>query len=213
MIRKILLASIFLLGSQAVFAQQDPADKFKEGTHYFTIKQAQAPSNDDSVEVMVVFSYYCGHCNTMEPYIKSWAQKKPDNVKMDRMHVNFGGISEMMARGYIVAEMTGIADESHTAMMDAIWKQGKRFRSPEQLADFYTDFGLEKSRFMANYKSFAADSQLRRVGQNTQLWGITGTPSVIINRKYRVPNTSVVWNVVDYLVAKEIALASESTAP
>ncbi len=36
--------------------------------------------------------------------MESWAQKKPDNVKMDRMHVNFGGVSTLMARGYITAE-------------------------------------------------------------------------------------------------------------
>jgi thiol:disulfide interchange protein DsbA len=213
MIRNILLTAIFLLSSQAAMAQQDPTDQFKEGTHYFKIKRAQAPSNDDSVEVMVVFSYYCGHCNTLEPYIESWAQKKPDNVKMDRMHVNFGGVSTLMARGYITAEMTGIADASHRAMMDAIWKQKKRFRNAEQLADFYAAFGVERGRFMSNFKSFAADSQLRRVDQNTQLWGITGTPTIVINRKYRVPNTSSVWEVVDYLVAKETVIAKETTTP
>ena len=219
MIRKILLTAIFLLSSQALFAQQDPADKFKEGTHYSTIKQAQAPSDDDSIEVIVLFSYYCGHCNTLEPYIESWAKRKPDNVKLSRMHVNFGGISTLMARGFIVAEMTGIVDKSHHALMDAIWKQGKRFRNAEQLAAFYANFGVERGRFMANFNSFAADSQLRRIEQNTQQWGITGTPSIIINRKYRVPNTSVVWEVVDYLVAKEteiaaeIAIAKETTVP
>ena len=43
--------------------------------------------------------------------------------------------------------MTGIEDQSHPAMMDAIWKERKRFRSANQLAEFYTQFGLEKDRF------------------------------------------------------------------
>ena len=207
MIRKILLASIFVLCSQAATAQQEPLSPYMEGKHFFEIKQASAPSSSDTVEVIVVFSYLCNHCNVLEPYIEAWAKKQDDNVRMKRMHVNFGGASEMYARSYIVSEMTGIAEESHPAMMDAIWKERKRFRNVNQLADFYAQFGVEQERFLANFQSFAADSQLRRVERDTQIFGVTGTPTIIVNRKYRVPNTTHVWEVVDYLVAKETAAA------
>ncbi len=205
MIRKILLASILVFSSQVAMAQQDPATAFQEGKHYFKINQASAPTTDNNAEVTVVFSYLCSHCNTLEPYVEAWAKKQDDNVRLNRMHVNFGGASEMYARAYIVSEMTGVAEQSHPAMMKAIWQERKRFRNVDQLADFYTQFGLEKERFMANFRSFAADSQLRRVERDTQIFGITGTPSIIVNRKYRVPNTASVWNVVDFLIAQELA--------
>ena len=124
---------------------------------------------------------------------------------MNRLHVVFGKPHETMARGYITAEMTGIADESHGAMMDAIWKQGKRFRGPEDLAHFYADFGVDEKRFLANYNSFAADSQLRRSNRDVRLFGVTGTPSIVVNRKYRVPNIPSVMDVVDFLIARESA--------
>jgi len=205
MIQKTLFAIIFLFCGQVAFAQQEQSNKFQEGTHYFKLAQATAPSDNNSVEVTVVFSYLCSHCNALEPFIENWAKKKPENVKMNRIHVVFGRAHEVMARGYIAAEMTGIADVSHAAMMDAIWKQGKQFRSPEELADFYTNFGVDKNRFLANYNSFAADSQLRRTNRDVQLFGVTGTPSIVVNRKYRVPNTAAVMDVVDFLVAKESA--------
>ena len=207
MIQKILLASIFVLCSQLAMAEQVPLDPYLEGKHYFEIKQAAAPSSGNAVEVIVVFSYLCSHCNTLEPYVEAWVKKQDDNVRMSRMHVNFGGASEMYARAYIVSEMTGVAEQSHPALMKAIWQERKRFRNVDQLAEFYTQFGLEKERFMANFQSFAADSQLRRVERDTQIFGVTGTPSIIVNRKYRVPNTTYVWEVVDYLVAKETAAA------
>jgi len=119
--------------------------------------------------------------------------------------VNFGGISELYARGFIVSQMTGIVEQAHPAMMKAIWQERRRFRNVDQLAEFYTQFGLTKERFMANFRSFAVDSQLRRIERDVQIFGITGTPSIIVNRKYRVPNTASVWDVVDYLVAREIA--------
>ena len=205
MIRKILLAGIFLLGSQFALAQQEQSDQFEEGTHYFTLNQATAPSDDNSVEVTVVFSYLCSHCNTLEPYVENWAKTKPANVKMNRIHVDFGGASSLFARGYIAAEMTGVADQSHGPLMNAIWKEGKRFRKGEQLADFYTAFGVEKSRYMASFTSFALDSQLRRNVHDVKTFGINGTPAIVVNRKYRVPNTRVIMDVVDYLVAKESA--------
>jgi len=205
MIRKLLLASILALCSQVATAQQDPDSPYMEGKHYFEIKQATAPSSSNTVEVIVLFSYLCGHCYTLEPYVDAWAKKQDDNVRTSRMHVNFGGASEMYARAYIVSQMTGVVGESHPALMKAIWQERKRFRNLNQLAEFYTQFGLERKSFMANFNSFAADSQLRRVERDAQIFGITGTPSIIVNRKYRVPNTTYVWEVVDYLVAKEAA--------
>lgn len=207
MLKKILLAAIFVLCGQAAVAQQDT---FQEGKHYFKINQASAPASDDSIEVTVIFSYLCGHCNTLEPYVEAWDKRKPGNVRLNRMHVNFGGASELFARAYIVSEMTGVAEQSHPALMKSIWQEKKRFRNVDQLADFYTQFGLEKERFLANFRSFAADSQLRRVERDVQIFGVTGTPTIIVNRKYRVPNTASVWDVVDFLVARESSPAAES---
>ena len=203
MIQKILLASILLLGSQTALAQQGEVVEFQEGTHYTKIGQVPAVSDDDDIEVTVVFSYLCSHCNALEPYVENWAERKPADVKVNRIHVDFGGASSLMARGYVAAEMTGIADQSHPAMMDAIWKQRKQFRNVDQLADFYANFGVEKDRYLANYNSFALDSQMRRNMQNVKTYGVTGTPVIIVNQKYRVPNTKVIMDVVDFLIARE----------
>lgn len=207
MIQKTILALILLLGSQIAVAQQD---KYQEGVHYFKIAQIPAETDSDIVEVTEIFSYACSHCNTIEPYIQAWSKTKPENVKLNRIPVVFGRRAwELMARGYIAAEMMGIVEESHIAMMDAIWKQGKQFRSKEELADFYSGFGVEKSAFLANFESFALDSQLRKGQRDIQLFGINGTPSLVVNRKYRVTSSKDVrdfdamLDVVDFLVAKE----------
>jgi thiol:disulfide interchange protein DsbA len=196
-----------LFGSQLAMAQDEP---YQEGVHYFKVNQVPADTGSDTVEVTELFSYACSHCNTMEPYVQSWVQSKPDNVVFNRIGVAFGRKAwEMMARAYITAEMLGIADESHIAMMDAIWKDGKQFRSLDDLADFYSGFGVERSAFLANYQSFAADSALRKSQRDVQLFGITGTPSLVVNRKYRIQSSkdvrdyNAMLDVVDYLVDKE----------
>ena len=209
MIQKVIIALSLLFGSQLAMAQLEP---YQEGVHYFKIGQVPADTGSDTVEVTELFSYGCSHCNTFEPYLESWNQSKPENVTYNRIAVAFGRRAwEMMARAYITAEMLGIEDESHIAMMDAIWKERKQFRTVDELADFYTQFGIERSAFLANYQSFAADSQLRKSQRDVQLFGITGTPSMVVNRKYRVTSSkavgdyNIMLDVVDFLVSKESA--------
>ena len=209
MIQKVIIALGLLLVSQLAMAQLEP---YQEGVHYFKINQVPAETDSDTIEVTELFSYGCSHCNTFEPYLKSWNETKPDNVKFNRIAVGFGRKAwEMLARAYITAEMLGIEDESHIAMMDAIWKDKKQFRKLDDLADFYSGFGVEKSAFLANFQSFAADSQLRKTQRDVGLFGITGTPSLVVNRKYRVQSSknvsdfNAMLDVVDFLVSKETA--------
>ena len=213
MIRKAIIALSLLLVSQPGMAQQA---KYEEGTHYFLLDQAPTQSTSDKIEVTEVFSYACSHCNTFEPYMQSWNKSKPDNVTLTRIPVVFGNRNwELLARAYITADMMGITEESHVAMMDAIWKQRKQFRSLDDLADFYSGFGVEKDAFKAHYQSFAADSQLRRSQKEVMTYGVRGTPSMVVNRKYRVgsskdvPNYDVMLDVVNYLVDIETAAATE----
>ena len=207
MIQKVIIALGLLFGSQLAMAQLEP---YQEGVHFFNINQVPADTGTGTIEVTEIFSYACSHCNTFEPYLKSWAETKPDNVIFNRIGVAFGRKAwEMMARAYITADMMGIADESHIAMMDAIWKERKQFRNLDELADFYSGFGVERDAFIANYQSFAADSQLRKTQRDVQLFGITGTPSMVVNRKYRVTSNknikdfNAMLDVVDFLVSKE----------
>jgi len=208
MIQKVLLALSLLLGSQVAMAQ------FQEGVHYFKIEQPADTALSDTVEVTELFSYACSHCNTFEPYMQSWNKSKADYIKLNRLPVVFGRRAwELMARGYIAAEMMGIAEESHVAMMDEIWKEHKQFRSLDELADFYSRFGVEKDAYMAHFKSFAADSQMRKGQRDVQLFGIKGTPSLVVNRKYRIENSEnvpgfdVMLKVADFLAEREHAAA------
>ena len=209
MIHKVIISLGLLLGSQIAMAQ------YQEGVHYFKIEQAATEVASDTVEVTELFSYGCSHCNTFEPYMQSWNSSKPEYVTLNRVPVSFGRRAwELMARGYVAAEMMGIADKSHVAMMDAIWKERKQFRTLEDLADFYSGFGVEKDAYMAHFKSFAADSQVRKGQRDVKLFGIKGTPSLVVNRKYRVesnenvPGFETMLSVVNFLAEQEHATAS-----
>jgi thiol:disulfide interchange protein DsbA len=217
MIRNTVLAICLLVMSQAASAQAEP---YQEGVHYYRIDQAPASNDTGKVEVTELFSYGCSHCNTFEPYVQSWMKSKPEHVELNRIAVGFGRKQwEMMARAYIAAEMMGIVEESHVAMMDAIWKERKQFRNPDELARFYAQFGVTEESFLAHFNSFAADSQLRKSQRDAQLFGITGTPSMVVARKYRIQSNknvrgfNAMLDIVNYLVEKETQALNNTQAP
>lgn len=186
--------------------------KYQEGIHYFKIDQAQAPATDGNVVVTEAFSYMCSHCNTFEPFIANWQKRQPENVNFVRIPVIFGRRTwELYARAYVTAEMMGVAEEAHGPLMDALWKEKRIMRSIDELAEFYSEFGVTASEFVATSQSFAVDAKLRKDQTLVQTYGVNGTPSMIVAGKYLikgskdVPNYDTLLDVVDTLVAQEAA--------
>jgi thiol:disulfide interchange protein DsbA len=191
---------------------------YQEGLHYFLIDGAPAASSGP-MELVEAFSYLCSHCNTFEPYIGAWKKRKPEGVEFRRIPVVFGrGSWELYARGYVTAEMMNVGEEAHNAMMDRLWKEKNMMRSMEELAEFYSQFGVDKEKFLATSGSFAVEARLKKDQQKVQSYGITGTPSLVLNGKYRiagsaaVPSFDVMLDVVDFLIEAESAGTQESSA-
>jgi thiol:disulfide interchange protein DsbA len=204
-----LAATMFSAG--AVKAQGKGLVPYQEGLHYVEIDNASALTGD-KVEVLELFSYLCSHCNTFEPYVNAWAAKAPEHVDFKRMPVVFGrGSWELYARAYNTADMMNLPERSHMAMMDRLWKERKIMRSLDEIAEFYVQFGADKEKFLSTANSFAVDGRIRRDQQLARDYGITGTPSLVVNGKYRVsgnsalPSFDAMLDVVDYLVEIERA--------
>ena len=203
----VLLSAAALMLSTPVHAQSGSSVSYQEGLHYFLIEEG-APAPGDSAEVIEVFSYMCTHCNTFEPYINSWKIRNADNVKFTRIPVVFGRNAwEIYARAYVTAQMLGLGDDVHTAMMDKLWKEKDVMRSMEELAAFYGNFGVDSKTFLATSKSFAVDARMRKEQRLVQTYGVRATPTLVVNGKYRiagnaaVPSYDVMLDVVDYLIA------------
>lgn len=211
------LGALMLMFSGAAAAQTDKLVPYQEGLHYFLIDQAPVTSGN-KIELVETFSYLCTHCNTFEPYIQSWIERKPDNVEFRRIPVVFGrGSWELYARGYVTANLMNVPEEAHMAMMDRLWKEKKIMRSMDEIADFYSQFGLDRDKFLSTSRSFAVDSKIRKDQLAVKSYGVTGTPALVLNGKYRisgnaaVANFDVLLDVVDYLIELETAEMQKSS--
>ncbi len=209
--KNLLLIMTALMFSSAAFAQ-DTTGQFQEGVHYFKIDPPLNGQPVDGVEVTEVFSYLCNHCATFEPYMQAWKQRMPEGVTLTRIPVEFGrAIWALYARAYVTADLLGVAEEGHVPMMDALWKDRRQMRSMEELAEFYGAYGVDPEKFLATAKSFAVDMRMKNEQKSVREAGVSGTPSMLVNGKYRISagggvnSFDTMLEIVDALVAREQA--------
>ena len=214
----IVCVAALLLFSNVAQAQADKPVLYQEGLHYFLIEGAPAVSSGD-MKLEEAFSYLCTHCYTFEPYVANWVKRKPENVSFRRIPVVFGrGSWELYARGYVTAHMMDAPAEAHAALMDRIWKEKEVIRNLDELATFYSQFGLDKEKFISTSRSFAVDGMVRKDQTLVQAYGIRGTPSMVLNGKYRIAGSAavssydVMFDIVDYLIELDTPASQQTSA-
>jgi len=203
----LLLALLLPLAAVAA----PPAVAPVEGTDYEVI-DGGAPYEPVAgrIEVVEVFGYTCVHCAHFEPTLQAWKAKLPKDVKFTPVAAPFGGYWEPYAKAYFAAKALGIAERSHEAVFRALHEEGALPHNPtdDELAGFYTRFGVQPARFVATFNSPGVEAQMERTLAFLQRSGVEGTPTLIVAGKYRViaPQANVL-RVVDQLVARERAAA------
>ncbi len=206
---RLLCALAAFTLATAAWAQTEP---FKAGVDYKLVQPVQPTDHAGTVEVVEVFGYLCPHCANFQAYIDPWQHKLPPNVEYRRIPVVFQRSWEPLARAYWTAEALGLLEEAHLAVFDALHKKRQNLRSNEDLARFFAaSFGISEEEYLAAARSFSVETKLRRGVTTAQRYGVTGTPSVIINGKYLANGTMAksyerLMEIIDYLVAKEVAL-------
>ena len=205
----ILLAG--LVAASAVFAADAPATaaKWEEGKNYFKVDPPQPTATGDQVEVLEVFSYACPHCAHFQPYAEQLKQSLPAGAVFAYMPAIFNPSWEPFARAYYTAESLGVLDQTHQAVFDALHRDHLPMRTIDELAGFYAQHGVDKAKFLATSASFEVESKLSRAQQIVRADGVDGTPSIVVDGKYRVTGQSAggypqLIELVDWLAKKEI---------
>ena len=196
-----------------------------EGTNYVRVAPPQPTTVPaGKVEVMEVFSYGCPACNFFQPVMEKMRHALPPNAQFTYLPAAFNTQEDwpMFQRAYLTAQALGIAERTHQAMFDAVWKtgelgittsDGKRLKDPlPSIADaarFYARVaGVDPQKFLSMANSFRIDSKIRAADAQTVAMHVDSTPTLIVNGRYRVIRDSLQNNdqlieLVKYLVAKE----------
>jgi thiol:disulfide interchange protein DsbA len=201
------------------------AQTWTEGVNYFLIQPARTPSvPPGKIEVTEAFSYACPACNIFQPAMHKLKQAMPANVVVDYLPAAFNTAEDwpMFQLAYVTAQILGVAQQTHDAMFDAVWKGGDlsitdtatralktRMPSIEDAAKFYSQHaGVPVEKFIAASKSFSVDLKVRTDEDLIMGYKVDRTPTIIVNGKYRLHvesagGTDQLIDLVKYLVAKE----------
>jgi thiol:disulfide interchange protein DsbA len=213
----ILLAGVLLAtGATAAESGAAKAD-WEAGKNYFLVDPPQPTATGDKVEVLEVFSYACVHCAHFQPYAEKLRAALPAYAEFDYMPAVFTPQWEPFARAFYTAQSLGVLKETHQALFDAIHRDHLPMRSIEDLATFYAKHGVDRAKFLAASGSFEVERKLARARDIVRADGIDGTPSIVVNGKYRATGASAggyeqLIELVKWLVEKEHAAKAGSAA-
>lgn len=202
--------------------------KWVEGKNYFTIEPAQPTGNPDKIVVTEAFSYACPACNAFHTTADQLAQSLPSNAVMAYLPVSFRPDENfpLFQRAYFAAKALGVADKTYDAMFDAVWKTGElasddlttgrpkpqsAWPTIDDVAKFYAKYGVDPKEFVAVANSFSVNTQMKRADDMVKAYGVEGTPTIIVNGKYRFTPSDAGGSyaqsieLAKWLVAKEAA--------
>jgi protein dithiol oxidoreductase (disulfide-forming) len=201
------------------------APTWTEGKHYFNVVPLSGRAlPPGQVEVIEVFSYGCPACAQFNPVARRLQQSLPKTARFVYVPAAFNAAEDwpMFQRAYCTAEVLGIADKTHDAMFDAVWKGGEmaisdpatgRLKSPlptiETAAHFYSRLAdVKVEDFLATAKSFTVEMKIKEADNFIRSYQVLSTPTIIVNRKYRTEARSAggydeLIQLVTWLVAKD----------
>ena len=164
---------------------QAPAAPYRLGVQYVAITPAQPLVNDGKIEVVEVFSYACPHCWHFEPYVEQIRKQLPRGVVLRRVPAVFSPAWEPYARAFYAAQKLGVLGTTHDALFKALHEKHEPLYSLQDLAGFYARHGVQPAQFLRIANSDAVDRQMMHDVRLEQAWGIEGTPTIVVDGKYR----------------------------
>ncbi|HET6631840.1 MAG TPA: thiol:disulfide interchange protein DsbA/DsbL [Rhodanobacteraceae bacterium] len=211
LMRSLCAATLLLFAGHALAAAPQ---KWVAGKNYTVLEPAQPTPDPDKVEVVEVFSYGCPHCKDFVPFADKIREALPPQAVFHTLPAALGHSAwATFARGYYAARALGVAHEAHDALFKAVFE--KQTISPisptlADLAKFYAGYGVKPDVFTATANSFGVNAAIKRGNERIKGFGVTGTPTIVVNGKYRLDVASAggfgqTVELVHYLVAKEVA--------
>lgn len=222
-----LPAALFALVALVTLTGAGAAQNWAEGDSYVRLAPEQHTSvAPGKVEVMEVFSYACPACNTFQPVMERLKKSLPPNAQLVYLPAAFHKEEDwpMFQRAFFTAQVLGIAERTHQAIFDAVWKSGelavadpntRHLKDPlpsiEDAARVYAKLtGIKAEEFVKAASSFSVDMKIRSADAQITAMEVPGTPCIVVNGKYRINMDEVrdpaqLADLVRFLVAKESA--------
>jgi thiol:disulfide interchange protein DsbA len=163
---------------------------YLEGKDYTLIEDVVRPLDPSKIEVVEVFAFTCPHCFHFEPKIEQWFKAQKPDVNLVQLHTSWSEQMEPYQRGYYTGVILGIKDKIQNPVFDYYQVQHKELKNAEDWATFLSAYGVDKKTVLSTYDSFGVTSQIKQADSRTRGYKVTGTPTLVVEGKYRVSSGS-----------------------
>ena len=208
-LRLLTLLGGLLLTSACSAQSSSTAAPYTEGSEYVTLPgPAQRYSAEGKVEVVEVFSYGCIHCAHFAPIAEKLRKELPPGVVFKLMPAPFSEEWLPFARAYYAAKQLGVVDRTHLELFAQKFAQNYPINSMDELADFYARQGVNRAEFLRIATSDEVTAKMKSDLALIQKWQVDGTPTLVINGKYRVTGAKDQEGLADvalWLAKRELA--------
>jgi len=173
----LVAAALFISGAALAEAQL--------GKDYSLLNPSQ-PTSTKKIEVLEFFFYGCSHCFHLHPLLSAWEKTKPKDVELTFVPTAFRDSWEPMANTFYALESMGQQQQLHDALYRAWNEENLALTDADKIADFVAKHGVDRAKFTAAYNSFSMQSKVTRAKQMIRSYGISGTPTVVVDGKYMI---------------------------
>lgn len=182
--------------------------EYEEGTHYVELQVPVKTRNPGKIEVMEYFSYGCPHCYEFEPLLNAWRSKLGEDVEFKRTPAIWNRDYQVYAQTYYAAEALNVLEQTHASLFQAIHGERRRLNSPELMAGFFGEYGVDPVDFAKTYSSFGVRASVQQADARGRAFRASGVPALIVNGKYRIEggmagSNANMLRIADFLIEKE----------
>jgi thiol:disulfide interchange protein DsbA len=178
LIRNLVVALSLLVGSSAFAAAE-------LGKDYLLLNPPQ-PTDPKKIEVLEFFFYECPHCFHLHPLLAAWEKTIPKDVQITFVPTIFRDSTEPLARTYYALESLGQIKQLDDAIYQALHVDKVPLYDLNSITDFVAKHGVDSAKFSASYNSFSMQTKVARAKQMIHSYGVDGTPTLVVDGKYRI---------------------------
>ncbi|UOF93582.1 MAG: thiol:disulfide interchange protein DsbA/DsbL [Bordetella sp.] len=135
----------------------------------FSILNPSLPSdNPDKIEILVFFSYVCGHCAHMESLLEKWSESLPNDVEIKKIPVAFNSSMKPLQQLYFTFLSLNRLD-LHSKVLKAIFVENQYLFNKKSINKWIKQCNeIDFDKFEATFNSFGVQSQIKRANHLTK---------------------------------------------
>lgn len=173
--QKFILAVGFAVLSLVSYSVE--AASFEEGVHYHELSTDKA----DAPVITEFFSFYCQSCYHYQPFNEKIKTEWPDILV--KHHVsNNATIQQAWAVARLLKVDSGFAD----AVFSRNFVERNQVNSMDAVYEIFNDLGIEQAEIDRVMAGFQVRGLVRRMQIEEERYNVRGTPTYIVNGRYRM---------------------------